>query len=419
MYEPKKQKAEKKREEAPAPPPAPVGDEHRERALAILRHGDPLAFLLETFNREHVGDRTVAECLVMSVASRSVENTNGLHVSISGNSGKGKSHACTTMLQQIPEEYRLAGTVSDKALYYNGSLQSGTVFLFDDVSLSDDLQEVLKAATANFREGIQHQTVTADRKLQVCRIPERCVWWLAKVEDAGDDQVANRMLTVWIDDSLEQDERVLRHMKEREAREGGGDGEDPDLPVCRAIWRVLKEERLHVSIPYARRVQFSATTNRRNPGILFDLIKASALLHRFQRETFDGGIRAHRDDFTAAARVYAAINGETGGQETKMTKNEAAALETVATMGWGQFTIRMLQEALGLSYHQTYRILHGYASRGTTYSGLLEKCPAVGFFDTMVTEDVDGYAVRRREHLFSFDLAVYRRWAHGGGVMLA
>jgi hypothetical protein len=78
----------------------------------------------------------------------------------------------------------------------------------------------------------------------------------------------------------------------------------------------------------------------------------------------------------------------------------------------------MLQEALGFSYHQTYCILHGYASRGTTYSGLLEKCPVVGFSDTMVTQDVDGYAVRRREHLFSFDLAVYRRWARGAAVWL-
>ena len=420
IYEKKRTTEEK--EAAPTPPPvpapAPVDDGHRRRAIAILQTGDPLAFLLDTFNKSHVGDRTVAECLVMSLASQSVENTNGLHVAISGNSGKGKSHACTTMLQQVPEEYRLAGTVSDKALYYNGSLQPGTVFLFDDVSLSDDLQEVLKAATANFRVSIEHQTVTTDRKLQICRIPERCIWWLAKVEDAGDDQVANRMLTVWIDDSLEQDERVLQYMKERETSEDQSDGEDPDLVVCRTIWRLLREKRLHVSIPYARRVQFSATTNRRNPGILFDLIKASALIHRFQREAYDGGIRANLDDFAAAARVYAAINGETGGQETKMTKNEAAALATVATMGWEQFTIKMLQEALGLSYHQTYRILHGYTSRGTAYSGLLEKCPAVSFFDTMVSGDVEGYAVRRREHLFSFDGAVYRRWAHGGGVWL-
>ncbi|MDK2974742.1 MAG: hypothetical protein PWP08_1113, partial [Methanofollis sp.] len=416
MHEPKKQK--RREEVPPPPPPSPPAPAGRERATEILTTGDPLAFLLDTFNREHVGDRIVAECLIMSIASQSVENTNGLHVSVSGTSGKGKSHACTTMLKQVPETYRLAGSVSNKALYYNEDLRPGTVFLFDDVSLSDDLQEILKAATANFRESIEHQTVTADRKLQVCRIPERCVWWLARVEDPGDDQVMNRMLAVWIDDSAEQDERVLAHMKDREAGEAGGCGEDPDLPVCRAIWEILKGERLHVSIPYARSVHFSVTTNRRNPGMLFDLIKASALLNRFRRERIEGGIRADRSDFETAARIYATINGESGGQETKLTKNESAALETVEAMGWDQFTIKMLQEALGLSYHQTYRILHGYVSRGTTYSGLLEKCPAVSFFDTMVTEDGEGYAVRRREHLFSFDRVVYRRWARGAAVWI-
>ncbi|TAJ43622.1 hypothetical protein [Methanofollis fontis] len=414
-----KHEPKKKREEVPPPPPPPSpAPEVREWAMEILTYADPLRFLLDTFNREHVGDRIVAECLVMSLASQSVENTNGLHVSVSGTSGKGKSHACTTMLRQVPEGYRMAGSVSNKALYYHDDLRAGTVFLFDDVSLSDDLQEVLKAATANFRQRIEHRTVTPDRKLQVCRIPDRCVWWLARVEDPGDDQVMNRMLTVWIDDSVEQDARVLAHMKEAEAREDGGDGEDADLPICRAVWDILKEERLHVSVPYAGRIQFTVTANRRNPGILFDLIKASALLHRFQREEYDGGIRANRQDFETAARIYAAINGESGGQETKLTKNEAAALETVAAMGWTQFTIRMLQSALGLSYHQTYRILNGYTSRGTTYSGLLEKCPAVSYFDTMITEDGPGQVVRRREHLFSFDPAVYRRWAFGAGVWI-
>ena len=59
----------------------------RARARNILRHGDPLAFLLAAFNKAHVGDRTVAECLIMSIASQSVANTKGLHVAISGNSG--------------------------------------------------------------------------------------------------------------------------------------------------------------------------------------------------------------------------------------------------------------------------------------------------------------------------------------------
>lgn len=122
----------------------------------------------------------VAECLALSVASQSLTNTQGLHVAISGNSGKGKTHACRAMVTLLPEQFRLKGTVSDKALYYH-PLKPGTVLLFDDVTLSDDLQEVLKSATANFREPIEHRTLTSDRQVRVCTIPERCVWWLAKV----------------------------------------------------------------------------------------------------------------------------------------------------------------------------------------------------------------------------------------------
>jgi len=88
-----------------------------------------------------------------------------------------------------------------------------------------------------------------------------------------------------------------------------------------------------------------------------------------------------------AADLYAALSGATGGQETKLTKNEAAALETVASMGVEVFTVRCLQSALGLSYYQTRRLLNGYTSRGTPYSGLLEKCPAISLYDATVTED--------------------------------
>lgn len=418
MYEqksPKKMQERKPDENPSSPPPA---DEHHKRALRILREGDPLAFLLDTFNREHVGDRTVAECLVMSLASQSVANTNGLHVAVSGNSGKGKTHACATMQNLVPDAYKLMGTVSDKALYYDDDLRPGTVLLFDDVSLSDDLQEVLKSATTNFRQPIEHRTLTTERKLRVCTIPERCVWWLAKVEDMGDDQVMNRMLTVWIDDSVEQDKRVLEHMKEVEAT--GPLSTEEDVLVCRAIWEAIKEEVLPVRIPFARRIQFSTTQNRRNPGMLFDLIKCRARLFYLQRDRGeDGAVIARPEDFAAAAKLYSALSGTAGGQETKLTKNEAAALVTVARMGVEVFTVRQLQAAMGLPYQKTRRLLNGYVSRGVFYSGLLEKCPAISLYDATVTEsDGDGIAVRRREQHFTFDNEVYRAWSNGASVWL-
>ncbi len=412
------QREPKRKEEISNPPSPPA--EYRQRAMEILENGDPLAFLLDTFTRTHVGDRIVAECLIMSLASQSIENTSGLHVAISGNSGKGKTHACNAMLNLVPEEYRLKGTVSNKALFYHDSLRSGTVLLFDDVSLSDDLQELLKSATANFREPIEHRTLTADRRLRVCTIPERCVWWLAKVESVGDDQVMNRMLTVWIDDSKEQDIAVLEHVKKVEARSPDTCGEDVDVLVCRALWEILKGQQFHIHIPFSPRIHFSNAANRRNPAMLFDLIKCHALLHFRRRERDDhGSLIATRQDFAYARQLFIAINGEVGGQETKQTRNEAAALATVAKMGIAVFTIRQLQDTLGLSYHQTYRLLHGYTNSKATYTGILDKCPAVSLIDATVVEELYGLELKRREQYFSFDYEIYRQWSARAEVWIA
>lgn len=207
----------------------------------------------------------------------------------------------------------------------------------------------------------------------------------------GDDQVMNRMLTAWIDDTVEQDKRVFEHMKEAEAA-GRGPAKD-DILTCRAIWEAVKADVLTVRIPFARRIQSSTTQNRRNPGMLFDLIKCRARLFYLQRDRDgDGAVIARPEDFVAAAKLYAALSGTAGGgQETKLTKNEAAALATVAQMGGVEvFTVRQLQSALGLSYYQTRRLLNGYVSRGgTPYSGLLEKCPAISLYDATVTQSDD------------------------------
>jgi len=86
------------------------------------------------------------------------------------------------------------------------------------------------------------------------------------------------------------------------------------------------------------------------------------------------------------------------------------ALATIARTGWESFTVRMLQEATGLSYHQVRRILQGYTARGTTYCGLLEKCPALAVVDATVIDESTGTTVRRHELHFQFDARRYREW---------
>jgi hypothetical protein len=181
----------------------------------------------------------------------------------------------------------------------------------------------------------------------------------------------------------------------------------------------VKETVFHVRIPFAPRIHFSASQNRRNPGMLFDLIKCHARLLFMQRERDpQGSILATHEDFFYARELFLELAGETGAQETKQTRNEAAALTTIAKMGLEVFTIKHLQDALGLSYHQVYRMLKGYQNNKGMYQGVLDKCPAVSYIDATVAEDLYGVEVKHREHYFSFDPILYKIWSARSQIWL-
>jgi len=405
--------------------PVAVSPDAREKALDMLEHGDPVALMLATFAQEHVGDEIVARCMILSMASQAVKNSDGLHVSVTGESGKGKSHAFKKMLHQVPDAYKVKGTVSNKALYYMKDLKPRTVLVSDDTDLSDGIQEILKSATSNFHEPITHTTVTKDLASRVCTIPERCVWWIAKKEGTGDDQVANRMLTCWIDESAGQDARVLAAKQAREQLDPDSFvAESDELLTCRAIWEILHQQMIWVIIPYSQRIRFNTIGNRRNPDMLYDLIKSHAALFFMQRRQKICGdgtlcVYANEADFDAANDVFSLLNGTAGGQESKMTKKESDLLAVIGKADLPEFTIQDLQRFTGGSYMAIYRMIKGYESRGKNYTGLLEKCPALSFTDRTVTaNDDDGFTVRRRTEAFTWSREIYRQWADGGACWL-
>jgi len=418
-------KAKAEQEGTTDPGPVPANPDARAAALDVLEHGDPVALMLRTFAQEHVGDEILARCMILSMASQAVKNSDGLHVSVTGDSGKGKTHAFRKMMRQVPDRYKVKGTVSNKALYYMKDLQPRTVLMSDDTELSDGIQEILKSATSNFHEPITHTTVTKDLTSRVCTIPERCVWWIAKKEGTGDDQVMNRMLTCWIDESAEQDARVLAAKQTREMLDPDSFIEESDeLITCRSIWEILHEQTIWVIIPYSKRIRFNAICNRRNPDMLYDLIKSHAVLFFMQRQqkTSEDGtlcVYANEADFAAANDVFTLLNGTAGGQESKMTKKESDLLTVIDKAGRDEFTIQDLQQLTGWSYSSIYKTVKGYDSRGRNYTGLLEKCPALSFTDRTVTvTESDGYAVRRRTEAFEWNRELYRQWNGGGACWL-
>ncbi len=348
-------------------------------------------------------------------------NSKGLHVSITGESGKGKSHAIETMRSLIPEHSRLDGRLSDKALFYMEDLRAGTVITLDDVGLSDQLQEILKGVTTSFQRPFLYRTVNKDRKPQVCTIPERCVWWIAKVEGAGDDQVFNRMLTCWIDDSEEQDLKVLSRTLADAGQMPGRTQVSEDVLVSRQIWEDISP--VWVVIPYATRIRFQSIENRRNPDMLLDLIRTHAALFQHQRErrVIDGTccVIANLEDFAEAARLFSALNGEHGGQINKLTKREFELISHISSSSLQEIPITELQDRTGLCNSTICKLIHGYRSKGKSYTGILAKCPAISYLDRTVVKGDEGYTTLRRNRVYLWNQSLYDSWVKGGSVWLS
>jgi len=402
---------------------APTDLENRvkQEAIRILSEGDPVKFLVDTFAEDHIGDQTIANCFTMSFASRSSVNSLGLHVSISGESGKGKSHAMSTMSTLLPQDLACTNRMSDKALFYKTDLKAGSAICLDDQGLSEQMQEILKGVTTSFKKEFKYDTVNKDRAGQTCIIPERCVWWVAKVEGVGDDQVWNRMLSCWIDDSLEQDYKVMENaLRNAASMPNFDEGERESVLICREIWRLLKS--VYVVIPYAERIRISDTRNRRNVDMLLDIIHARAAMMQYQRSCVEHAgllcVAATEDDFRYAADLYCILTGENGGQLTKMTRKESEIVAAIVKLDQIEFTITDLQKITGLSNSVINKMLQGYQSKGNIYSGLLEKCPAISYCDRTNTTGDSIETTSRRSKAFQWDMNAYKNWAGVGTVWL-
>ena len=187
---------------------------------------------------------------------------------------------------------------------------------------------------------------------------------------------------------------------------------DPDwcsLPWSPWIPFTADRHEFRVIIPYSQRVRFNTICNRRNPDMLYDLIKSHAALFFMQRQkktSKDGTFCVYADesDFAVANEVFTFLNGTAGGQETKLTRREADLLAAIQGADQLEYTIQDIQRLTGGSYSGTYKTLKGYDSRGRSYTGLLEKCPAISFTDRTITSTgEDGNTVRRRTEAYAWD----------------
>lgn len=158
----------------PDPPIKDAPPHITDKANDILNNKEPVKFIFDTHQTLHTGDEKLTDIMIVATGCQSANNTKGIQPKASGGSGKGKSHSEKAFAHLIPKEYLIAGSISDKVLYYT-HMKPGTIIYSDDIKFSEDLESTIKRSTTNFQIPTKHHTLDKDRiRFQMKYLPVLC-----------------------------------------------------------------------------------------------------------------------------------------------------------------------------------------------------------------------------------------------------
>jgi hypothetical protein len=364
--------------------PASNGEAVPDGVLHLFANNRFLDLVRKNVEKFHVGDWNVTELLALSVASLSIENTNGLQPKLSGESGKGKTHAAKTMLHLIHPTMRRVTSFSSKALFYDKTLRSKMIIFSDDVNLPPDTEEMVRAAMSNWDAPTQHTTVDQQRKPVTLTLPPRITFWLTSVKTNSTLQLLNRQVEMNVDESAEQDWLVAEHQR-RSSEDGLAEFyEDEEVELLREAFLHLNQIHCKVKIPFAHNIRFSCVSNRRNLPIFLDLVKAYCILNYKARMTDENGsLIAEKEDFDYASELFETIAVQ---QVTKLDGKERR-IATIIKQN-APCDIDTISDEIELSPSYIYEIIHGVKKSGNR--GLREKIPQLRFFSRHDTNPQTG-----------------------------
>ena len=359
-------------------------------ANTLLNEGDSFRFIVDTWNKFHVGDKVIGEACACAVASTYMLNSSGLNIKPSGESGKGKSDGAKKFLHLLPDHMKIIGSLSGKAMFYDDSLKIGTVIYTDDVLLNEDIVSTIKQATTNFQEETLHRTVQKQVSKKYT-IPPRISWWMTSVDGFDDDQMGNRFLGVDVDSSESQDKAVFEHQVQCERLGITTTTVDDRVSICRCMFDILREFEYKIIFPYSACVVWNNIDNRRNYPMFADILKSVTLYNIKQREKFMDCYLATEDDFNRAKEIY---KGLAESNATNLTETELKVMRWISNQH--DVTIQEVARCIKKSETTARYLMDGRDGDG----GLLRK--VAGLYSDKISENnMEGRSTHRKVYNFN------------------
>lgn len=264
-----------------------LSDNDSDEAIRYLKSSD----LMERTNNLIGRSGIVGEennRLLMYLIFTSRKTANPLHCISFGSSGTGKTHLQNKVADLIPIEDRVEITqLSTNAFYYFKQFElKNKLVLIEDMDGAEDgllplreLQTKKKISKSVVQKGIGGRGRTYN---QVVEGPV-CVAGCTTKESMYEDN-SNRSFLLYVDESPEQDERIMAYQRLSYASKVDVDDQIQSAKTLRNVQRVLKP--IKVVNPYAEYLELPRTVfkPRRTNIHYLQLIEVITFYHQMQRE---------------------------------------------------------------------------------------------------------------------------------------
>jgi hypothetical protein len=260
--------------------------EEREEAIQFLEQEDLLKVTNEMIAKSGViGEETNRLLMYLIFTSRKKEHP--LHVISLGNSGIGKTYLQENVSELIPAEDKIEiTTLSENALYYFGQkeLQHKLVLIEDLDGAEGVLYPLRELQSKKFiTKTLPQKTTTGETKTVHIKVEGPVSVAGCTTQEQVYEDNANRSFLIYIDESKEQDERIMAYQRSKSAGTIDRAIENKVKQLLQNTQRVLQP--VHVRNPYAEQLQLPADVfkPRRTNAHYLAFIEAITFYHQFQR----------------------------------------------------------------------------------------------------------------------------------------